>query len=113
VTAKTGVGYYGHGIYLSPDPNVSLGYTSGSGGEPTRLLVCAAVMGKSFQCRSEMMGAPCRPGFTSHVSPNMNEVAIVCPVAVSDIRSMSSSIQRQCFPSLSSIFKQVKPERLH
>jgi hypothetical protein len=76
VTAKTGVGFYGHGIYLSPDPSVSLGYTSGSG-EYTRLLVCAAVMGRFFPCRAEMFGAPCEPGYNSHVSPCNNEVAFV------------------------------------
>jgi aprataxin and PNK-like factor len=54
----SGLGYYGAGIYLSPDARTSLAYAGGCG----KLLVCAVLMGRIYKCTNLMHGAPCTPG---------------------------------------------------
>jgi aprataxin and PNK-like factor len=52
------IGNYGAGIYLSPRASTSLSYARGSG----KLLVCAVLMGRIFECTGLMHGAPCVDG---------------------------------------------------
>ena len=64
VTHATDSGWYGKGIYLSPNPDISMGYTQGG-----KMLVCAVLMGKIFKCPARCDGSPCKPGYDSHESP--------------------------------------------
>ncbi|ELR21503.1 Poly(ADPribose) polymerase catalytic domain containing protein [Acanthamoeba castellanii str. Neff] len=72
VINRTDDGYYGAGIYLSPDARTSLGYAGGCG----KLLVCAVLMGRIYKCEDLMHGAPCTPGFDSHMSPCEGELIL-------------------------------------
>lgn len=79
VSQKTGVGYYGKGIYLSPDPMVSLGYAEGGA---ARLLVCAVTLGHTYMCDTEMYDAPLQAGYNSHISPCLVEYVAFNPAQV-------------------------------
>lgn len=54
-------GFYGAGIYFSEFPEVSLGY-----GNTGRLLLCRVLPGKSYDCKSMMLGQSLQTGFDSH-----------------------------------------------
>jgi hypothetical protein len=75
-------GWYGNGIYLAPDPNISYWYARGD-----RMLICLVAMGKVFRCPGMMMGAHLQPGYTSHTSPFGDELVAyassqVLPIAI-------------------------------
>eukprot|EP00042_Codosiga_hollandica_P036063 m.272465 g.272465 ORF g.272465 m.272465 type:complete len:473 (+) comp54795_c0_seq3:208-1626(+) len=74
---RTDSGYYGAGMYLSPDPLLSLGYS-----ENQRLLICAVLLGKPFMCPDMMHGASLQRGFDSHISPGHNEYVLFQPSQV-------------------------------
>jgi len=65
VTHKSDSGWWGGGIYVSPDATVSAGYS-----DPTSLIVCSVLMGNSYQCVGRMDGQPLMAGFDSHISAN-------------------------------------------
>ena len=67
VTRKTGAGFYGDGIYASPDPAVSAGYADYASSK--RLIVCSTILGRIFNCPGMMLDAPLQAGFDSHISP--------------------------------------------
>ncbi|PRP82411.1 hypothetical protein PROFUN_10111 [Planoprotostelium fungivorum] len=63
VAHATDTGYWGKGIYTSPDANLSVGYMSGQGGG---LFVCSILMGKVYKCTQMMTGGPKMDGYDSH-----------------------------------------------
>ncbi len=65
-------GWYGKGIYLSPNASVSIGYCRGG----SILLVNAVLMGKIFKCTTQINGAPLKAGYDSHQDPSGNEFVI-------------------------------------
>jgi hypothetical protein len=67
----TDSGFWGRGIYLSPDPNLSMGYARGG-----KMLVCSVLMGKVYQCTRRLTGRPCQRGYDSHISPSKVEYVI-------------------------------------
>jgi len=71
VKHKTDSGWYGRGIYLSPNPGLSLGYTQGG-----KMLVCSVLMGKIYKCPGRMDGQPLKKGYDSHESPCGQEYII-------------------------------------
>jgi len=89
----TDTGWYGKGIYLSPNPALSLGYCRGGG----KLLVCAVLMGKRFQCADVIHGAACKPGYDSHVSPDFQEYVLfsaaqVLPIFVINFKGTCQNV---------------------
>lgn len=46
VKHATDAGFYGRGIYLSPNPAMSISYCRGGG----KLLVCSVIMGRTYKC---------------------------------------------------------------
>jgi len=54
-------GAYGAGIYFSEFPEVSIGY-----GNTGRLLLCRVLPGKSYDCKSQMLGQSLQAGYDSH-----------------------------------------------
>eukprot|EP01119_Soliformovum_irregulare_P011711 TRINITY_DN2962_c0_g1_i1.p1 TRINITY_DN2962_c0_g1~~TRINITY_DN2962_c0_g1_i1.p1 ORF type:complete len:560 (+),score=137.88 TRINITY_DN2962_c0_g1_i1:29-1708(+) len=90
VQHATDTGFYGKGIYLSPNPGLSIGYCRGSG----KLLVCAVLMGRRLKLKAMCQGAALRKGFDSHVSPDGNEFVLfqasqVLPLFVINFTSAS------------------------
>ncbi|KAL6080669.1 putative eukaryotic translation initiation factor subunit eif-4f [Balamuthia mandrillaris] len=67
----TDSGWYGKGIYLSPDPSVSESYALGG-----KMLVCSVLMGRIYRCPARCDGAGCRPGYDSHLSPSGEEYVL-------------------------------------
>lgn len=61
---KSDTGWWGGGIYLSPDPMVSSSYAWNS-----KLIVCAALLGRPYHCKQRMDGQACQKGYDSHISP--------------------------------------------
>lgn len=62
---QTDTGFYGAGIYTSPDFNYGKAYAHGDGA----CIICMSLPGR--QCPSTYPrdnGAPCRPGYDSHMS---------------------------------------------
>jgi hypothetical protein len=91
VTHATDSGWYGRGIYLSPNCQVSLGYS-----DDGKLLICAVLMGKIFKCRNRIDGAGLQPNCDSHESPEGNEFIVfnpgqVLPVFVIDTRKRKNN----------------------
>jgi len=63
VTHTTDSGFWGKGIYLSPNFSMSLGYARNS----QRLFVCSVLMGKVYDCKGRMMnGKGLMEGYDSH-----------------------------------------------
>ena len=90
VTRKTGAGFYGDGIYASPDPAVSAGYADSASSK--RLIVCSTILGRIFRCPDLMMDAPLQPGFDSHISPCGREYVLydsaqILPVLVLQLQA--------------------------
>eukprot|EP01088_Endostelium_zonatum_P019541 TRINITY_DN6794_c0_g2_i1.p1 TRINITY_DN6794_c0_g2~~TRINITY_DN6794_c0_g2_i1.p1 ORF type:complete len:598 (-),score=118.29 TRINITY_DN6794_c0_g2_i1:48-1679(-) len=78
VAHKTDNGWWGKGIYLSPDASLSLGYS----GTSNKLLVCAVLMGRSYKCTARMDGKPCVNGYNSHIDPSGKEWIVFSPSQV-------------------------------
>jgi aprataxin and PNK-like factor len=72
VSHRTDSGYYGKGIYVSPDPRLSLGYS----GDQTRVLVCAVLMGRHHVCQNVEMGRGRAAGYHSHMSSDRSEYVL-------------------------------------
>jgi len=72
VGKSTDKGCYGAGIYLSEYPALSMAYVR----KGSKFLLCKVLLGKVFKCTSHMMGAPCKTGYNSHISPNGQEIVI-------------------------------------
>jgi hypothetical protein len=72
VEHATDTGYWGKGIYLSPNASISVSYCRGGG----ELLVCAIVQGKIFQCTQLIHGAPLTEGYDSHEDPSGSEIIL-------------------------------------
>jgi len=75
VKHATDTGYYGKGIYLSPDPAYSVAYCKGQTG---KLLVCATIMGRRYKCPNLCQGASCKKDYDSHTSPDEKEYVLFC-----------------------------------
>lgn len=67
----TDSGWYGCGIYLSPNPDVAQGYAADG-----KMLVCAVLMGRIYTCPEVMEGVGCRRGYDSHTSPCGEELVL-------------------------------------
>ena len=84
-------GWYGDGIYTSPDPNIAFWYSQGN-----KMLVCKVARGRVYSCPGMMLGAPLQPGFDSHESPDTAEwvayaSAQVLPIAIIHFESAQRS----------------------
>jgi len=68
----TDEGWYGKGIYLSPDAELSVDYCRGK-----LLLVCSVLMGNSFNCgMTRMDGQGLKEGYDSHIAEDGMEYVI-------------------------------------
>eukprot|EP01124_Arcella_intermedia_P014498 TRINITY_DN20958_c0_g1_i1.p1 TRINITY_DN20958_c0_g1~~TRINITY_DN20958_c0_g1_i1.p1 ORF type:complete len:490 (-),score=138.83 TRINITY_DN20958_c0_g1_i1:149-1438(-) len=74
VSHATDSGWYGRGIYLSPNAGVSMGYS-----DDGRVIICAVLMGKVYKCPGRMDGAGLVPGMDSHESPCGQEYIVFSP----------------------------------
>jgi hypothetical protein len=68
----TDTGFWGKGIYLSPNASLSIGYCRGG----AQLLVNAVIRGKVFKCTGLIHGAALKVGYDSHQDPSGNEWVI-------------------------------------
>ena len=78
VKHATDSGWWGKGIYLSPDANLSIGYCRDS----NKLLICAVLMGRSYKCTGRLDGKPCQEGYDSHIDPSGKEWIVFDPAQV-------------------------------
>ncbi len=60
---------YGAGIYLAPLFSTSDGYAFECGDGKRQLFVCLANLGRAISLKTTCPGAPCKPGFDSHIAP--------------------------------------------
>ncbi|ELR24964.1 UBA/TSN domain containing protein [Acanthamoeba castellanii str. Neff] len=74
----TDTGFWGGGIYLSPNSSMSVGYCRGG----KKLLICSVLMGKTFQCTTLIHGADLMAGHDSHTAPGGQEWVIFNPAQV-------------------------------
>jgi len=65
VLHATDTGFWGKGIYTSPDPQLSLAY-AGAGGV---VFLCLALPGKMKKLTAMKTGCACARGFDSHSDP--------------------------------------------
>jgi len=77
VKHQTDAGWYGRGIYLSPNASTSMGYCAGG----RKLLVCSVLLGKYYEfgyTRANLLGegGGLRWGYDSHTAENFNEFVI-------------------------------------
>jgi len=75
VKHATDNGWWGKGIYLAPDPGLSIGYCRGG----SKLLICSVLMGKTFTVNSRIDGQGLSAGFDSHTACNGTEWVIFDP----------------------------------
>jgi len=109
VTHATDSGWYGRGIYLSPNCDVSLGYS-----DDGKLLICAVLMGKKFKCHNRLDGAGLQPNCDSHESPGGDEYIVfnagqVLPVFVIDTRARVNNYQYPPIIPVKPVFHSYKP----
>jgi len=74
----TDTGFWGGGIYLSPNAALSIGYCRGG----KKLLICSVLMGKRYQCTNLMHGGDLMAGHDSHVAPGGQEWILFDPAQV-------------------------------
>eukprot|EP01084_Bolivina_argentea_P206018 351832_1 len=68
---QTDTGYYGRGIYTSPDPKYAQGYGHGA----NKLFVCLSLPGRQYKASyPQMLGKPLMDGYDSHISKDRNEM---------------------------------------
>jgi len=78
VKHATDNGWWGGGIYLSPDAGLSIGYCRGG----KRLLICSVLMGKPYTVTQRMDGKGLQEGHDSHIACNGTEWVIFDPAQV-------------------------------
>jgi len=78
VKHATDTGYWGKGIYLSPNSQLSIGYCRGG----KKLLICSVLMGKTFTVTARMDGKPIQDGYDSHTACSGQEWIIGNPAQV-------------------------------
>ena len=66
----TDTGYYGRGIYMSPDPNYAQSYGKGA----TLFFVTLALPGLQYIATRASHGQPLMTGYDSHISKDRNEM---------------------------------------
>ncbi|KAH3743886.1 hypothetical protein Pelo_14710 [Pelomyxa schiedti] len=71
VKHRTDSGWYGRGIYLSPQASMAVGY-----GASGCVFICAVLRGIVKHLTSRLTGKPCLPGYDSHESPDKTEWVI-------------------------------------
>jgi len=68
VKHTTDLGYYGKGIYTSPDPDYASVY-----GDGKDVFVCLSLPGRQYSSTyPNDLGKPCRPNYDSHISNDQN-----------------------------------------
>jgi len=77
VKHQTDAGWYGRGIYLSPNASTSMSYCAGG----RKMLVCSVLLGKYYEfgyTRANLLGegGGLRWGYDSHTAENFNEFVI-------------------------------------
>ena len=66
----TDTGYFGKGVYTSPDFGLALTYSANG-----PIFVCLALPGKQFLAsQATHLGKPCQPGFDSHYEASGTEL---------------------------------------
>ena len=71
---RTDCGWYGRGIYMSPDYNIARQYSSDS-----QVFVCLCLPGKRYKakkvscCRNDDYGIALKKGYDSHIGPHNKE----------------------------------------
>mmetsp|Transcript_42856 Transcript_42856/g.38085 ORF Transcript_42856/g.38085 Transcript_42856/m.38085 type:complete len:150 (-) Transcript_42856:8-457(-) len=71
VTHTTDTGYYGRGIYMSPDPNYAQSYGYGA----TLFFVTLALPGLQYKASyPKSLGKPLKKGYDSHISQDRNQM---------------------------------------
>jgi len=78
VKHATDNGWWGGGIYMSPDAGLSIGYCRGG----KRLLICSVLMGKPYTVTQRMDGKGLQDGHDSHIACNGSEWVIFDPAQV-------------------------------
>jgi len=78
VKHATDNGWWGGGIYLAPDPQLSIGYCRGG----KKLLICSVLMGRRYIVNQRMDGAGLQAGHDSHVACGGTEWVIFEPSQV-------------------------------
>jgi len=78
VTHATDNGWWGKGIYLSPDPFLSIGYCRGG----SKLLICSVLMGNTFTVNQRIDGQGLMAGYDSHTAEAGKEWVIFDPSQV-------------------------------
>jgi len=78
IAHATDTGYWGEGIYLSPNASLSVGYCRTG----KKLFICSALMGRIFKCTQLIHGGKLTTGFDSHQDPSGNEWIIFDPSQV-------------------------------
>lgn len=71
-------GWWGGGIYLSPDHSLSIGYCGGG----RKLLICSVIMGRRYRVTERMDGGDLVEGYDSHVAEEGKEWVIFEPSQV-------------------------------
>lgn len=64
----TDTGWYGKGIYTSPNAQISVGYCRNGG----KLIICSVFRGRVYKCTQQITGQPLRDNHESHESPVNN-----------------------------------------
>lgn len=71
VLHQTDEGYYGKGVYTSPDPNYARSYGHGA----PKTVMCLALCGKKYVASyPQSLGKPLKQGFDMHVSNDRNNM---------------------------------------
>eukprot|EP01095_Lingulamoeba_sp_RSL-Kostka_P007993 TRINITY_DN2616_c1_g1_i3.p1 TRINITY_DN2616_c1_g1~~TRINITY_DN2616_c1_g1_i3.p1 ORF type:complete len:101 (-),score=17.66 TRINITY_DN2616_c1_g1_i3:154-456(-) len=58
-------GWYGKGIYLSPEMCVARNYGD-------TILVCSVILGRKYRCWKIINGKPCKKGYDTHLNAHFN-----------------------------------------
>lgn len=107
VLHRTDAGYYGTGIYTSPEFSYGEAYARGDGA----CFICLALPGRQhFSTYPQDFGGPCRAGYDSHVSGDRNNMEWVffasnqllpCFIVEDTAHVAAHSVVRSCIQTLS------------
>jgi hypothetical protein len=64
-------GWWGKGIYVSPDPDYAGGYAEGG-----KLIVVVVLLGKAYDCVKRRDGGILEPGYDSHIAEGGKEFVL-------------------------------------